>query len=62
MDISQNHLILVLYNENYEELCKNAREKVVQNFDSKIVAKKYIALYEEILSGVGGEDSAVNLG
>jgi glycosyltransferase involved in cell wall biosynthesis len=39
--------------ENYDELCKNAREKVVREFDSKIVAKKYIDLYREILNGNG---------
>ncbi len=39
----------VIDNENYEELCKNAREKVLEEFESKIVAKKYISLYKEIL-------------
>lgn len=34
---------------NYEELCQNAREKVLREFDSRVVAQKYIALYEEIL-------------
>lgn len=33
-----------------EELCDNAREKVLKEFDSKVVAKKYIELYEEVLS------------
>jgi len=33
----------------YEWLCKNAREKVLKEFDSRVVAKKYIELYEEIL-------------
>ncbi|MFZ2192741.1 MAG: glycosyltransferase family 4 protein [Candidatus Moraniibacteriota bacterium] len=37
-------------NENYEELCKNARKKVVENFDINIIAGKYKKLYEEILS------------
>ena len=36
---------------NYNELCKNAREKVVLEFDSRVVAGKYIRLYEEILKG-----------
>jgi len=35
---------------------------VVENFDSKVVAKKYFALYEEILFDVGGEDFTMNLG
>ena len=39
----------VLNNEDYDKLCQNAREKVVREFDSEIVAKKYIELYEEIL-------------
>jgi glycosyltransferase involved in cell wall biosynthesis len=34
----------------YEWLCKNAREKVLREFDSRAVAKKYIELYEEVLS------------
>jgi glycosyltransferase involved in cell wall biosynthesis len=41
----------VLNNNNYEELCKNAREKVVREFDYDVVAKKYINLYEEVLGG-----------
>jgi len=39
----------VLNNENYSELCKNARDKVLKEFDNKIVAKKYIAVFEKIL-------------
>ena len=39
----------VLSAENYAELCQNAREKVLREFDSKIVAKKYIELYQEVL-------------
>lgn len=38
-----------ILNNNYETLCKNAREKVLKEFDSVVVAKKYIKLYEEIL-------------
>jgi len=34
----------------YEWLCKNAREKVLREFDSRVVAKKYIDLYKEILN------------
>lgn len=41
----------VLKNENYENLAKNAREKVVKIFDSKVVAQKYIKLYKDILNG-----------
>ena len=39
----------VLTSSNYDELCVNAREKVMREFDSKIVAKKYIELYNEVL-------------
>ncbi len=43
--------ILNLDKNEYNQLCENAREKVEREFDSKIVAKKYIKLYEEILNG-----------
>jgi len=39
----------VLNNKNYDKLYKNAREKILKEFDSKIVAQKYIKLYKEIL-------------
>jgi len=39
----------VLNAKNYAELCKNAREKAVREFDYEVVAKKYVDLYEEIL-------------
>jgi len=39
----------VLNAPNYKELCKNAREKVVREFDSKLVAEKYIKLYRELV-------------
>jgi glycosyltransferase involved in cell wall biosynthesis len=44
-----NGIEWVLNNEDYEELCQNAREKVLKEFDSVVVAKKYIELYSEIL-------------
>jgi len=44
-------LIWVLNASNYDELCVNAREKVVREFDSEVVAKKYVELYEEVLNG-----------
>ncbi|EIF50098.1 glycosyltransferase family 4 protein [Sulfurovum sp. AR] len=40
----------VLNASNYSELCQNAREKVLKEFDSSLVAKKYIKLYQEILN------------
>ncbi len=39
----------ILNNENYEELCKNARKKVLKEFDSVVVAKSYIELYRDVL-------------
>ena len=39
----------VLNAENYSELCQNSRDKILKEFDSRVVAKKYIALYEKIL-------------
>ncbi|MDZ7611975.1 MAG: glycosyltransferase family 4 protein [Candidatus Moranbacteria bacterium] len=39
----------VLNGSDYEKLCQNAREKVVKNFDSKVIAGKYKSLYKEIL-------------
>ncbi|GIT99336.1 glycosyltransferase family 4 protein [Sulfurovum sp. TSL1] len=39
----------VLNAPNYDEVCQNAREKVLREFDSVVVSKKYIELYEDIL-------------
>jgi glycosyltransferase involved in cell wall biosynthesis len=39
----------VLNAANYSELCKNARDKALKEFDYKVVAKKYISLYEKTL-------------
>lgn len=39
----------ILNSDRYDELCENARKKVVENFDSRIIAKKYKKLYEEVL-------------
>jgi len=40
----------VLNNPNYEKLCENAGKKVLKEFDSVVVAKKYIELYREVLN------------
>lgn len=40
----------VLNNEHYDELCINARSKVMKEFDSVIVAKKYIELYKGLIN------------
>ncbi len=42
--------ILNLDNEEYNKLCNNAREKVLKEFDSRVMAEKYIDLYREILN------------
>jgi glycosyltransferase involved in cell wall biosynthesis len=39
----------VLNSSSYDELCRNARKKVLERFDSTVVAKQYIELYKEIL-------------
>jgi glycosyltransferase involved in cell wall biosynthesis len=41
--------VLNLEKEEYTLLCQNARNKILSEFDSKVVAKKYIQLYEEII-------------
>jgi glycosyltransferase involved in cell wall biosynthesis len=38
----------VLNTSTYDELCANARKKVMKDFDSVIVSKKYIELYKDI--------------
>jgi glycosyltransferase involved in cell wall biosynthesis len=40
----------ILDNEKYDELCVNARKKVLKEFDSVVVSKKYIELYKDILN------------
>ena len=39
----------VLSAQNYNELCLNARKKVMKDFDSSVVARKYGALYADVL-------------
>jgi len=39
----------ILHHPNYDELCKNARKKVLSNFSEEIVIPKYIKLYKKIL-------------
>lgn len=40
----------ILDSPDYEKICTNARGKILRVFDSKVVVKKYIELYEEILN------------
>ena len=44
-----NGINFILNTTNYEKLCDNARNKAVKEFDSNVVAKKYIELYGDIL-------------
>ncbi len=46
-----NGVIWTLNNEKYKDLSNNARNKVLREFDSKIVSQKYIKLYKEIIHG-----------
>ena len=39
----------VLSSPNYIDLCKKSRDKVLREFDSGVVAKKYINLYKQII-------------
>tara|TARA_R110002096_G_scaffold152824_20_gene316255 strand:- start:9759 stop:10994 length:1236 start_codon:yes stop_codon:yes gene_type:complete len=43
----------VLNAPNYDELSTNARNKVLNEFDSQVVAKQYIELYESVLEKAG---------
>ena len=45
-----NGIKWVLNNQNYDQLCQRVREKVLKEFDSQVVAKRYIKLYEEIMN------------
>ena len=49
IDDLANGIEWVLNAEDYDELCQNAREKVLKEFDSVVVANKYIELYGDIL-------------
>ena len=41
----------ILNAPNYDQLCQNARDKVLHEFDSQVVAGKYIELYESLVKG-----------
>ena len=45
----KNGIKFILNHKNYNSISNNARNKVLQDFDSKIVSKKYIKLYKSIL-------------
>ncbi|PAA23217.1 MULTISPECIES: glycosyltransferase family 4 protein [Pseudomonas] len=45
-------ILWVLNSIHHEQLCTNARLKVLDSFESRVVAKKYIALYSSIIESV----------
>lgn len=45
-----NGIEWILNNKNYDTICLNARNKVLQKFDSNIVGEQYIKLYQDILN------------
>lgn len=55
IDLAQGiEWILSLDESKYRDMQKNARQKVLREFDAKVVAKKYVKLYEEILNSKKG--------
>lgn len=46
-----NGINWILQHDNPEQLAQAARDKVLREFDSKVVAEKYIALYESLVRG-----------
>lgn len=45
----KNGIEWVLNSENYDELCKNARDKVLRKFDNSVVSQQYIELYKKVM-------------
>lgn len=45
----KNGIEWILSIPNYEELCQNARNKIVKEFDSVVVAKRYVDLYRKVI-------------
>lgn len=35
-------------NPDYQKICRNAREKILKEFDSEIIVRKYIEMYKEV--------------
>lgn len=50
-DELMNGIKYILTSSNYDDLKNNARDKIVNNFDIKLVVKKYICLYEKVKKG-----------
>lgn len=45
-----NGIEWIINNQDYDKICQNARKKVLREFDSKVVAQKYIELYNKVLN------------
>lgn len=45
-----NGIEWITNNENYEYICRNAREKVLREYNINEIAKKYISFYQEIIN------------
>ena len=46
----KNGINFILNHKNYNSISNNARNKVLKDFDSEIVATRYIELYKSILN------------
>jgi len=46
------HWVINQQNDIYEQLCVNARKRAIEKFDSKVIAKKYLDLYNDILQSL----------
>jgi len=44
-----NGIKWILNANNYDELCQNGREKVINSFDNLVIAQEYLNLYEKVL-------------
>ena len=47
-----NGIDWVVNSSNYEMLKKNARKKILKEYDSNVVVKKYIDLYKKVLNAM----------
>jgi glycosyltransferase involved in cell wall biosynthesis len=43
---------VILNSKKYTEFCQSARNKVLREFDSRIVANQYIDLYEQLIGSL----------
>jgi glycosyltransferase involved in cell wall biosynthesis len=39
----------VLQNTDYQQLCTNARQKIIENYSESVVAQRYVKLYESLI-------------